>query len=75
MTLASRSKPRAGELDVLLAVLVTALATLLTLIAADWVRRRITERAHRVYLRFMGLFLVAIGAQLVLSGTREFYLG
>ena len=41
--------------------------------AAGLVQRRIGTRGEAIVVRFMGLVLVAVGAQLVLGGIAEFF--
>lgn len=61
-----------GMLVSLIAILVTSLVLLLSLHFSSWLVERISARAHRIFLRFMGLILLAIGAQLLLTGVRTF---
>jgi multiple antibiotic resistance protein len=73
IALSARATSWRGRIDVLLAVVVTTLAVLAALHSADRIQRRISDRGHRLTLRFMGLILVAVGAQLIFSGIREFF--
>lgn len=73
MTLAARSADRIEQLFVLIAVGVEALTLLAVLLAADWVNERVSKRVNRIFLRFMGLVLLAIGAQFILTGIRQFF--
>jgi multiple antibiotic resistance protein len=73
VALSARATGWRGQVDVLVAVALTALAVWATLRSAGWVQRKFSARAHEILLRFMGLILVAIGAQLVLSGSAEFF--
>jgi multiple antibiotic resistance protein len=73
VALSARATSWRGRVDVLVAVVVTALAVLVTLRWADRVQHRISDRAHGIMLRFMGLILVAVGAQLIFSGIQEFF--
>ncbi len=54
------------------AILVTGLAVYITLRSAGWLQRHFSARGQRILIRFMGLILVAIGAQLALSGIWSF---
>ena len=54
------------------AILVVGLVIFLTLRSAEWLQRKISARGQRIFLRFMGLILVAVGAQLLLSGIHSF---
>ena len=56
----------------LVAVLVVAVTTLIVLSSADWVSLKIGRRGQRIFLRFMGLILAAVGAQILLSGLHSF---
>jgi multiple antibiotic resistance protein len=73
VALSARATSWRGRIDVLLAVAVTALAVYATLRSADRIQRRLSDRGHRIALRFMGLILVAVGAQLIFSGIQEFF--
>jgi multiple antibiotic resistance protein len=73
VALSARATSWRGQVDVLVAVAVTAVAVFLALRSAEQVQRRMSDRAHRIGLRFMGLILVAIGAQLIFSGIEEFF--
>ena len=54
------------------AILVVGVVIFITLRSAEWLQRTISERGQRIFLRFMGLILVAVGAQLLLSGIHSF---
>ncbi len=56
----------------LVAVFVVAVTTLIVLSSADWVSLKIGRRGQRIFLRFMGLILAAVGAQILLSGLHSF---
>jgi multiple antibiotic resistance protein len=73
VALSARAESWRAQADVLVAVLVTALAVFATLRFAERVQRRLSDRGHRISLRFMGLILVAVGAQLIFSGIQEFF--
>jgi multiple antibiotic resistance protein len=73
IALSARATDLRGRIDVLIAVLITALAVLATLAAARRIQRHIGDRGHVIALRFMGLILVAVGAQLIFSGIQEFF--
>ncbi len=72
ITLATRAGGWHAELDLLLAVVVTSGVLLGTLVISGWIEERVGERGLRIFLRFLGLILVALGAQFMLGGTREF---
>jgi multiple antibiotic resistance protein len=73
MTLTVREPALAQLPSVLLAVTCTAAAVWLTLSLAGALRTRIGDRGQAIILRFMGLVLVAVGAQLGLTGIAEFF--
>ena len=58
---------------VLLAVAVVAGVVWATLLLSGIVQRRLGTRGQAIVSRFMGLVLVAIGAQLVLAGIADFF--
>ena len=72
MTMAARTTSRFPWV-VLIAVAVVAVFVWLVLALAGWVQRRIGARGQAIVMRFMGLVLVAVGAQLVLGGIAEFF--
>jgi multiple antibiotic resistance protein len=73
VALSARAESWRSRLDVFVAVAVTALVVLGVLRSAGQVQRRLSDRGHRISLRFMGLILVAVGAQLIFSGIQEFF--
>ncbi len=72
ITFSAKSKSWEGNVRIAGAIVVTSLVIFLTLKSAAWVQRRISARGQRIFLRFMGLILVAVGAQLLLSGVNSF---
>ena len=58
---------------VLGAVAVEAALLFLALFFASWLHEQVSHRGHRVFLRFMGLILVTMGMQLMLSGLKRFF--
>ena len=72
MTLAARARP-GPPVMVLIAVAVTALAVWLVLAMSGWMQQRLGARGQAIVVRFMGLVLVAIGAELVLGGIGAFF--
>lgn len=68
VTLASRAEGPSGLLVVVVAIAATCLALILTLRSATWLTARVSGRAQRIFLRFMGLILVAMGAQFIAEG-------
>ncbi len=69
ITLAARHHTVAGVSEVLLAVLVAALAVLAALAGAEVVTARLDRRGHAILIRFLGLLLASIGAQTMLEGA------
>lgn len=73
ITIVTQRPGATGIVRALVAALVTAVVLLVTLRSATWLERVITARGQRIFLRFMGLILVSVGAQLLLTGTRAFF--
>ncbi len=73
ITLTARLPGWRGQLYALIAAGVTAAVLLVTLQSSSWLAQRIGERGQRIFLRFMGLILLSIGAQLMLTGARTFF--
>jgi MarC family membrane protein len=73
MTMAARTTGGLVPWMVLIAVAVVAAVVWLVLALAGVVQRRIGTRGEAIVVRFMGLVLVAVGAQLVLGGIAEFF--
>ncbi len=59
----------------LIAVLVASVGVLAVLLAAGFLSHALSRRAVRIFERFSGLILLAIGCQMCLSGVREFFVG
>jgi len=72
MTMAARANGAGRTWIVLLATAVVAATVWLVLALSGWVQRRLGTRGQAIVVRFMGLVLVAVGAQLVLGGVVEF---
>lgn len=72
ITLTTQSPGWRGQLHALVAVAVTTGVLLVTLLSSSWIGERIAARGQRIFLRFMGLILVSIGAELLLTGVRTF---
>jgi len=61
------------EMEVLLAAVAVAGAAILTvLFSANRISRLIGDRGQRILLRFMGLILAAVGAEILLAGVYTF---
>lgn len=73
MTMAARSTSGRLPWVVLFAVAVVTAFVWLVLALSGWVQRRIGTRGQAIVIRFMGLVLVAVGAQLVLGGIGDFF--
>lgn len=72
ITFSAKAKSWEGNALIAGAILITGLVIFLTLYSAAWVQKKSSARGQRIFLRFMGLILVAVGAQLLLSGIYSF---
>ena len=72
ITLTAQHPNVSGRLITLLAVVLATIVLLVTLLSATWLKDRISYHVQKVFLRFMGLILLAIGAQLLLTGVQRF---
>jgi multiple antibiotic resistance protein len=75
ITLASRGHGWPSLVEPIVGVIVAALALTASLLSSTWLEERVKHHGHGLFLRFMGLILVAIGAQLLLSGVTSFQAG
>jgi multiple antibiotic resistance protein len=75
ITLAVREPGWSQQPRVLIAIAVTGLILYLMLLSASWLSDRVGPRGQSIFLRFMGLILVAVGAHLLLSGVVSFRAG
>jgi multiple antibiotic resistance protein len=75
ITLTSHGKGLEGSIVVLIASAIVCVVMLATLFAAGWLEQKMSKSAETILLRFMGLVLVAIGAQLLLAGVKGFGVG
>jgi multiple antibiotic resistance protein len=73
MTMTARAGSVGSPWAVVVAVAVVALVVWLVLVLSGLLHRRIGLRGEAIVVRFMGLVLVAIGAQLVLGGIADFF--
>jgi multiple antibiotic resistance protein len=73
MSLAARAADAGRPSVMLVAVAAVAGFVWLVLALSGWVQQRIGARGQAIVARFMGLVLVAIGAQLVLGGIADFF--
>ena len=73
MTMAARATGAGLPWMVLIAVGVVTAFVWLVLALSGWVQRRVGTRGQAIVMRFMGLVLVAVGAQLVLAGVGDFF--
>jgi multiple antibiotic resistance protein len=73
VTLTTESPGLRGQVTALVAVAVTAAVLLVTLLSASQLASRISARGQRIFIRFLGLVLVAVGAQLLLTGVQTFF--
>ena len=72
ITLTTQAPGWRGQMHAFAAVAFTSGVLLLTLLSSTWIGERIAARGQRIFLRFMGLILVSIGAELLLTGVRTF---
>jgi len=75
ITLAVTQSTGPVPLEALVASVVTALVLWMMLLLVIAQERLITPRVRRLFTRFMGLILLAIGFQLGLHGIKSFFLG
>lgn len=73
MTMAARARTEGFPWLVLVAVAVVAAVVWIVLSLSGWMQQRLGSRGQGIVVRFMGLVLVAIGAQLVLAGIADFF--
>jgi multiple antibiotic resistance protein len=74
ITLSARASAWSETLLLLVAVFVVAVTTFVILSSAGWMARKVGRRGQGIFLRFMGLILAAVGAQVLLSGLHSFAL-
>ncbi len=72
MTLTASNQNVMGHISVLLAVMLEAILLFISLSASAWLVERVSQRGQRIFLRFMGFILVAMGAQMALTGIKSF---
>ena len=72
ITLTAQHPNISGRLTILMAVVLATIVLLVTLLSANWLKDHISYHVQKVFLRFMGLILLAIGAQLLLTGVQRF---
>lgn len=72
MTMAARTAGDAIPWMVLIGVAFVAAVVWVVLALSSWVQRLLGDRGQAITVRFMGLVLVAVGAQLVLGGVADF---
>ena len=73
MTMVARNSIAGRPWLVLIAIAVLAVVVWLVLTLSGWLQQRLGARGQAIVVRFMGLVLVAIGAQLVLTGIADFF--
>jgi small neutral amino acid transporter SnatA (MarC family) len=61
-------------MTLLLGIVAVGLGIAVVLVSATRVARLLGSRGQRILLRFMGLILAAVGAQLLLAGVHSFVL-
>lgn len=60
------------RIRVLIAVTIVAAILCVFLLGAGLLSKLLSGRAHQVFVRFMGLILVAVGSQMLLAGVARF---
>lgn len=73
LALQEPSNPIGLPLGTLIAIVVAAVGVLVILLAASTLSSALSRRAIRVFERFSGMILVAIGFQMGMSGVQEFF--
>lgn len=72
ITLTAQHPNLSGKLITLLAIGLATVVLLVTMLSANWLKEHISYHRQKVFLRFMGLILLAIGVQLLLTGVQKF---
>lgn len=72
LTLSSRVDTWAGTMMLLIAVLMVGATIAITLVSASRLGSLLGTRGQRILLRFMGLILAAVGAEVLLAGVYTF---
>ncbi len=72
LTLSSRATTWSDMATLLAAVIAVGTVILLVLLSANRVARLMGDRGQRILLRFMGLILAAVGAEVLLAGVYTF---
>jgi multiple antibiotic resistance protein len=72
ITLTTRHEGWGGVAVTLAAIGAEACVLLVILLSAAWFSNRISPNGMKVLLRFLGLILLAMGAQLLLTGVKQF---
>ncbi len=75
ITLTAQHGSWAEQIITLIAVATETVGLLVILLTSTWFATKITPNGMKVLLRFLGLLLLAIGAQLMLAGVRSFMQG
>jgi multiple antibiotic resistance protein len=72
ITLTAGAEGWRGVVETLIGIGVVGVIVLLTLCASGWLGERIGPQGQRIFLRFMGRILAAVGAEMALSGVHTF---
>lgn len=75
LALGETARPAGLPIGTLAAVAVSSLVVLVLLLGAGSLSERMNRRVIRIFERFSGLILIAIGFQMGLGGIQEFFLG
>ncbi|MFZ5433984.1 MAG: MarC family protein [Calditrichota bacterium] len=72
ITLTAQHEGWGDHFATLLAIAAAMIILFITLLSSAWLSQRVSSHGLRIVLRFLGLILLAIGAQLLLSGIQQF---
>jgi multiple antibiotic resistance protein len=72
ITLTAGAEGWQGVVATLIGIGVVGVIVLLTLCSSGWLGERIGPQGQRIFLRFMGLILAAVGAEMALLGVHTF---
>jgi multiple antibiotic resistance protein len=74
ITLAAQHESWTDQVTAIFAIAAAMVVLLITLFSASWLSGHVSPHGLKILLRFLGLILLAIGAQLLLSGIQQFLL-
>ncbi|MEO1130809.1 MAG: MarC family protein, partial [Planctomycetota bacterium] len=59
--------------SIYLAIFILVIVLFVSLLGASWIGGHIGKRGQKMFVQFMGLILVAVGAELILGGLRRYF--